>query len=112
MAGALSGAPELLSWNQIGISLASPITVRGVLALGPVLVFLLQLWEGRLLSSPYSLTSIVLYSTFALSAAFVRQRATWSAASAGRAERARIRGCGRRHRPLNITRLVINLALR
>ena len=78
--------------NQIGISLASPITVRGVLALGPVLVFLLQLWEGRLMSSPYSLTSIVLYSTFALSAAFVRQRATLAAAPAGLEESARIRG--------------------
>src|ERR1700694_4643664 len=34
--------------SQVGISLASPLTVRAVMALGPVLVFMLQLAEGRL----------------------------------------------------------------
>jgi drug/metabolite transporter (DMT)-like permease len=32
--------------NQVGVALASPVTVRAVLALGPVLVFTLQLAEA------------------------------------------------------------------
>jgi hypothetical protein len=47
-------------YDQVGISLASPLTVRVVLALGPVVIFLLQLVEGRLSSSPYSLVSAIL----------------------------------------------------
>lgn len=61
--------------NQIGISLASPLTVRGALALGPVLVFLLQLVEGRVSSSPYSLTASLLYAVFAVPVALARQPA-------------------------------------
>ncbi|MBI2015320.1 MAG: hypothetical protein HYS77_07265 [Candidatus Rokubacteria bacterium] len=66
--------------NQVGISLASPLTVRVVLAVGPVLIFLLQLIEGRLSPSPYSLASAVLYGVFAVSATLVRRRAIRSAA--------------------------------
>jgi drug/metabolite transporter (DMT)-like permease len=63
--------------NQIGISLASPLTVRAVMALAPVLIFALQLVEGRLSASRYSLGVGVLYGVFALSAAAVRgQRAS------------------------------------
>ena len=47
--------------NQVGISLASPLTVRAVMALGPVLIFGLQLVEGRLSPSPYSLATAALY---------------------------------------------------
>jgi len=61
--------------NQIGIALASPLTVRAVLALGPVLVFLLQLVEGRLPSSPATLAACVLYALFAVASAVVRRRA-------------------------------------
>jgi drug/metabolite transporter (DMT)-like permease len=61
--------------NQVGISLASPLTVRVVLAAGPVLIFFLQLIEGRLPSSAYSLTAAVLHAVVAIPAALARQRA-------------------------------------
>jgi len=60
--------------SQVGISRASPLTVRAVLALGPVLIFLLQLAEGRLSPSPYSLVTGVFYGIFAVSAALARRR--------------------------------------
>jgi len=61
--------------NQVGIALASPLTVRAVLAVGPVLVFLLQLLEGRLPSSPATLAACVLYAVFAVASAVARRRA-------------------------------------
>ncbi len=61
--------------NQLAISLASPLTVRVVLAIGPVLIFLLQLIEGRLSVSPYSLTAAILYAVAAAAAGLARQRA-------------------------------------
>ena len=61
--------------NQVGISLASPFTVRVVLAIAPVLIFLLQLAEGRLSPSPWSLVSAVVYGVFAAFAVRTRQRA-------------------------------------
>lgn len=67
--------------NQAAIALASPLTVRAVLAAGPVLIFLLQLLEGRLMASPYSLTAAVVYAVVAISAGVARRRAI-SAASA------------------------------
>jgi hypothetical protein len=88
-----SGLPAAFSWvdafmaiaslliivssyvNQVAISLASPLTVRVVLAAGPVLIFVIQLVEGRLSASPYSLTAAVLYAAAAISAALARQRA-------------------------------------
>jgi drug/metabolite transporter (DMT)-like permease len=60
--------------NQVGISLASPLTVRAVLALAPVLIFVLQLAEGRMSPSPYSLGTGVLYGVLAVSAALARRR--------------------------------------
>lgn len=92
-----SGLPAALSWvdavvaiaslliivpsyvNQVGISLASPLTVRVVLATGPVLIFFVQLIEGRLSASPYSLTAAILYAVAAISAGLARQRAIRSA---------------------------------
>lgn len=65
--------------NQVGISLASPLTVRVVLAVGPVLIFFFQLIEGRLSAAPYSLTAAVLYAVVAISAGLARQRAIRSA---------------------------------
>ena len=61
--------------NQIGVALASPVTVRAVLALGPVVVFALQLLDGRLSSSPATLTACGLYGLFAVAAAVARRRA-------------------------------------
>jgi len=61
--------------NQVGISLASPLTVRVVLATGPVLIFFMQLLEGRLSASLYSLTAAILYAVAAISAGVARQRA-------------------------------------
>jgi hypothetical protein len=65
--------------NQLAISLASPLTVRVVLAMAPALIFLLQLVEGRLSASPYSLTATMLYAIVAMSAGFARQHAIRSA---------------------------------
>ena len=61
--------------NQVGIALASPLTVRAVLAVGPVLVFALQLVEGRLPSSAATLAACVLYAVFAVASAVARRRA-------------------------------------
>jgi mannitol-specific phosphotransferase system IIBC component len=38
--------------TSLPFSLASPLTIRVVLASGPVLIFLFQLIEGRLSASP------------------------------------------------------------
>jgi hypothetical protein len=59
--------------NQVGVSLASPVTVRAVLALGPVLVFTLQLLEGRVSSSRATLTACVLYALVAVAGAAARR---------------------------------------
>lgn len=61
--------------NQIGVSLASPVTVRAVLAVGPVLVFALQGLEGRLSPSRATLTACLLYAVVAVAAAIARRRA-------------------------------------
>ena len=61
--------------NQVGISLASPLTVRVVVAIGPVLILALQLVEGRLSPSPYSLGVSLAYGAFAVAATLVRRRA-------------------------------------
>ena len=61
--------------NQIGVAFASPLTVRAVLAVGPVLVFGLQLVEGRLPSSSCTLAACVLYAVFAVASAVARRRA-------------------------------------
>jgi drug/metabolite transporter (DMT)-like permease len=65
--------------SQVGISLASPLTVRAVLAVAPVLIFVLQLADGRMSASPYSLTAAVAYGIFAVSAAVTRHRAIHTA---------------------------------
>src|SRR5215467_2049644 len=61
--------------NLVAISLASPLTVRVVLAVGPVLIFFGQLVEGRLTVSLYSLMAAILYGLAAISAAIARQHA-------------------------------------
>lgn len=92
-----SGLPAGLSWvnaliaiaalliivpsyvNQVAISFASPLTVRAVLATGPVLIFFVQLVERRLSPSPYSLTAAMLYAVVAIAAGFARHHAIRSA---------------------------------
>jgi len=61
--------------NQLGIALASPLTVRVGLAVGPVLIFVLQLLEGRLAPSRPSLACAVLYGVVAITGAEIRRRA-------------------------------------
>jgi drug/metabolite transporter (DMT)-like permease len=61
--------------NQIGIALASPLTVRVVVAVGPVLILGLQVIEGRLSASAYSLAAALIYAVFAVAATLVRRRA-------------------------------------
>ncbi len=61
---------------------ASPLTVRAVLAVGPALVFLLQLLAGWLVSSPFSLACAVFYAVFAVMTAVARRRAIRAAALA------------------------------
>lgn len=61
--------------NQVAISLASPLTVRVILAAGPVLIFFFQMIEHRLSASPYSLLAAILYGFAAIFAAVARQRA-------------------------------------
>ena len=60
--------------NQVGVALASPVTVRAVLAVGPVMVFALQLLEGRLSPSRATLGACVLYGVLAVAAAVARHR--------------------------------------
>jgi hypothetical protein len=60
--------------NQIAIALASPLTVRVVLAGAPALVFVLQLLDGRLSPSPYSFGAALLYGVFAAGSVLARHR--------------------------------------
>ena len=69
--------------NQLAISLASPLTIRAVLASGPVLIFLFQMVEGRLSASLYTLTAAILYAMAAIAAGLARQRAIQSKAVCG-----------------------------
>ena len=70
--------------NQIGVALASPVTVRAVLAMGPALVFALQLVEGRLSSSPATLATCLLYAVLVIAATIARRRAIPAATQAPR----------------------------
>lgn len=58
--------------NQIGVKRASPLTVRVLLALGPVFLIALQTMVGGLKLSPYSLTGIAAYCAIAVAAALMR----------------------------------------
>ena len=59
-------------FNQIGVKLATPITVRVLLALGPVFLIVLQTAVGGLALSGWSLAGVLAYCTIALGAVFVR----------------------------------------
>jgi drug/metabolite transporter (DMT)-like permease len=70
--------------NQVGVALASPVTVRSVIAVGPVLVFVLQAIEGRLSPSSWTLAVSVLYALLAVAAAVARHRAIAAPAALSR----------------------------
>jgi drug/metabolite transporter (DMT)-like permease len=72
--------------NQVAISLASPLTVRVVLAVAPALIFVFQMIEGRLITSSYSLLAALLYGFAAVSAAVARRLAIRRVGRAGGAE--------------------------
>jgi drug/metabolite transporter (DMT)-like permease len=58
--------------NQIGVQLASPLTVRVLLALGPVFVIALQTAVGGMALSGYSLAGVAAYCAIAIAAALMR----------------------------------------
>jgi len=66
----LMAVPIYLS--QIGVKLANPLTVRVILALGPVFLIALQAPVGGLALSGYSLAGILAYSAIAIVAAVAR----------------------------------------
>lgn len=72
--------------NQVAISLASPLTVRVVLAVAPALIFVFQMIEGRLITSSYSLLAALLYGFAAVSAAVARRLAIRGVGRAGDVE--------------------------
>jgi drug/metabolite transporter (DMT)-like permease len=58
----LIAAPNYL--YQVGISRTPPLTTNVIRATGPMLVFIIQIFEGRVLYSRYTLACIALYSGF------------------------------------------------
>ena len=58
--------------NQIGVKLASPLTVRVLLALGPVFLVALQTAVGGIRLSGYSFAGIAAYCAIAIGAALAR----------------------------------------
>lgn len=58
--------------NQIGVKLASPLTVRVLLALGPVFLIVLQTTVSGMQLSGYSLAGVVIYCAIAITAALAR----------------------------------------
>ena len=67
---ALMAVPIYL--NQIGIKLANPISVRVLLALGPVFLIALQTAVGGMKLSGYSLAGVTAYCAIAVVAALAR----------------------------------------
>lgn len=61
--------------NQVGVALASPLTVRVALAGAPALIFVLQLAEGRLPSSAWAIAAATLYAICAVAVALARRHA-------------------------------------
>ncbi|MEK6709233.1 MAG: hypothetical protein AABZ64_01510 [Nitrospinota bacterium] len=49
---------------QVGIAHTPPLTTNVIRATGPILVFIIQIFEGRVLHSTYTLFCIILYSAF------------------------------------------------
>ncbi len=71
---------------QLGLVRTSAVTTWIIMALGPCLVFAAQGFDGRIATSPYTLSCIVTYSALVIAANVARARGT--AASAQTAARA------------------------
>jgi drug/metabolite transporter (DMT)-like permease len=69
---------------QLGIARTAPLTAHVIRSLGPVLVFALELVDGRIGYSPLTLAGIALYSVFSIAGNLVRG---WSDAPAVSAPR-------------------------
>jgi drug/metabolite transporter (DMT)-like permease len=67
--------------SQVGVSLASPLTVRAALAVAPAVIFGLQWLDGRLPPSPWSLAVALLYAAAAGASVVARGRALARAAA-------------------------------
>ena len=59
-------------FNQIGVKRANPLTVRVLLALGPVFLIALQTVAGGTKLSGYSLAGVAAYCAIAIAAALMR----------------------------------------
>jgi drug/metabolite transporter (DMT)-like permease len=78
---------------QVGIGLTTPLTANVLRALGPVFVFALQPFDGRLTTSAPTLICILLYSAAAIASNVAHARASMSGGppiSAGRLRWARL----------------------
>ena len=71
--------------NQIGVKLASPLTVRVLLALGPVFLIALQTVAGGIALSGYSLAGVAAYCVIAVVAALARAFSARGAAAPAQA---------------------------
>jgi drug/metabolite transporter (DMT)-like permease len=71
--------------NQIGVKLASPLTVRVLLALGPVFLVALQTAAFGMTLSGYSLAGVAAYCVIAMIAALARAVSAGGATAAARA---------------------------
>ena len=72
-------------FNQIGVKLASPLTVRVLLALGPVVLIALQTGAGGIKLSGYSLAGVLAYCAIAMVAALARMISARAAMAPARA---------------------------
>ena len=70
---------------QVGIGLTAPLTANVLRALGPVFVFLLQPFDGRLSTSAPTLICILLYSAAAIASNVAHARA--KVATGGKSEK-------------------------
>ena len=72
-------------FNQLGVKLANPLTVRVLLALGPVFLIGLQTVAGGMKLSGYSLAGVTAYCAIAMIAALARAISARGATAPGRA---------------------------
>jgi drug/metabolite transporter (DMT)-like permease len=72
-------------FNQIGVKRTNPLTVRVLLALGPVFLIALQTFAGGVALSGYSLAGVSAYCAIATVAALVRLRESRNPSQEGEA---------------------------
>lgn len=66
---------------QVGISLTRPLTAQVLRALGPVVIFALELTDDRIVWSSAALAGIVAYSVFATAAGVAHGAKNWAPSS-------------------------------